>query len=338
MIILVLINIIFIVCVYLKYYKFPKDIDVDNIENEEPIIIGYVNDLNFNNNFDLILAEIIQLNIKGYIRINYNKDSIQKYDYIVSQNVDIASAKLSKYELMTLNFLFSNKLELTKQELEEKLNNIYRLYNIQFNEVEKILNKKIIEENIIEEKKQKKLTKITKWCIKISILLVLIISILNAIGIVTFSRIYMLLYIFEKIVLCMLISRANAYTDKGKILKYNIEKYKMQLQDEEFLTEKNTMQDIVLNKEFADSIALHINTQAKEVFIDNKISKDTNKIYKKTIIIVLAIIISFFLAILIISRIMMALPKGVIIWIYIIMAISAACVADITLAYKKNKR
>ena len=58
----------------------------------------------------------------------------------------------------------------------------------------------------------------------------------------------------------------------------------------------------------------------------------------QTIIIVLAIIISFFLAILIISRIMMALPKGVIIWIYIIMAISAACVADITLAYKKNKR
>ena len=338
MIILVLINIIFIVCVYLKYYKFPKDINVDNIENEESIVIGYVNDLNFNNNFDLILAEIIQLNIKGYIRINYNKDSIQKYDYIISQNVDIASAKLSKYELMTLNFLFSNKLELTKQELEEKLNNIYRLYNIQFNEVEKVLNKKIIEENIIDEKKQKRLNKTTKWCIKISILLVLIISILNAIGIVTFSRIYMLLYIFEKIVLCMLISRANAYTDKGKILKYNIEKYKMQLQDKEFLTEKNTMQDIVLNKEFADSIVLHINTQAKEAFIDNKISKDTNKIYKKTIIIVLAIIISLFLAILIISRIMMALPKGVIIWIYIIMAISAACVADITLAYKKNKR
>lgn len=338
MIILVLINIIFIVCVYLKYYKFPKDIDVDNIENEESIVIGYVNDLNFNNNFDLILAEIIQLNIKGYIRINYNKDSIQKYDYIISQNVDIASAKLSKYELMTLNFLFSNKLELTKQELEEKLNNIYRLYNIQFNEVEKVLNKKIIEENIIDEKKQKRLNKTTKWCIKISILLVLIISILNAIGIVAFSRIYILLYIFEKIALCMLISKANAYTDKGKILKYNIEKYKIQLQEKEFLIEKNTMQDIVLNKEFADSIALHINTQAKEAFIDNKISKDTNKMYKKTIIIVLAIIISFFLAILIISRIMMVLPKGVIIWIYIIMAISTACVADITLAYKKNKR
>lgn len=338
MIILVLINIIFIVCVYLKYYKFPKDIDVDNIENEEPIIIGYVNDLNFNNNFDLILAEIIELNVKGYIKINYNKESIQKYDYIVSQNADMASAKLSEYELITLNFLFSNKLELTKQELEEKLNNIYRLYNIQFNEVEKVLNKKIIEENIIDEKKQKKLTKITKWCIKISTLLVLIISILNAIGIVAFSRIYILLYIFEKIALCTLILKANAYTDKRKILKYNIEKYKMQLQNKEYLIEKNTMQDIVLNKEFADSIALHINTQAKETFIDNKISKDTNIIYKKTIIITLTVIIFFFLAILIIGRIIMALPKGVIIWIYIIMAISVACVADITLTYKKNKK
>ena len=78
--------------------------------------------------------------------------------------------------------------------------------------------------------------------------------------------------------------------------------------------------------------------EADQLMKDNKISKDTNKMYKKTIIIVLAIIISFFLAIIIISRIMMVLPKGVIIWIYIIMAISTACVADITLAYKKNKR
>lgn len=340
MIILILINIIFIVCVYLKYYKFPKGINdtLDKIKDKDSIMLGYVNDLNFNNNFDLILAEIIELNIKGYIKISYNKESIQKYDYIITQNVDMASAKLSKYELMTLNFLFSNKMELTKQELEEKLNNIYSLYNIQFNEIEKILNKKIIEENIINEKKQKQLAKITKWSIKISILLVLIISMLNAIGAITFSRIYIIIYIFEKISLCTLISKANAYTDKGKILKYNIEKYKLELQNKEFLTEKNMMQDVVLNKEFANSIALHINTQAKEAFVDNKISKDTNRIYKKTIIIALSIIILFFLAILIISRIMMILPKTAIVWIYIIMAISAACVADITLTYKKNKR
>ena len=173
MIILILINIIFIVCVYLKYYKFPKDINntIDKIEDEESIIIGYIDDLKFNNNFDLILAEIIELNIKGYIKIKYNNYSIEKYDYTISQNVDMASNTLTKYELMTLNFLFSNKMEITKQELEEKLNNIYHLYNIQFNEIEKVLNKKMVEERIIHNNKQRKLTKKSKWCIRISILL-----------------------------------------------------------------------------------------------------------------------------------------------------------------------
>lgn len=338
MIILILINIIFIVCVYLKYYKFPKDINntIDKIEDEESIIIGYIDDLKFNNNFDLILAEIIELNIKGYIKIKYNNYSIEKYDYTISQNVDMASNTLTKYELMTLNFLFSNKMEITKQELEEKLNNIYHLYNIQFNEIEKVLNKKMVEERIIDNNKQRKLTKKSKWCIRISILLGLLISILNAIGALGLSRIYIVIYIFEKIVLCALMLKASPYTDKGKILKYNIEKYKLQLQNKEFLTGRNTMDNIVLDKEFANSIALHINTQAKEAFINNKITKDTNTILKKAIISALIIIIILFLAILIMSRVMMLLPKDIIIWVYIIMAISAACVADITLSYKKK--
>lgn len=339
MIILILINIIFIVCVYLKYYKFPKGINdtTDKIENEDSIMIGYIDDLKFNNNFDLILAEIVELNIKGYIKINYNKEDIQKYDYIVSQNVDIASTKLSKYELMTLNFLFSNKMEITKQELEEKLNNIYHLYNIQFNEIEKVLNKKIIEENIIDEKKQKELNRRTKWCIKISIFLALIVSILNATGVVIIPRIYIILYVFEKLVLCTLILKANSYTDKGKIIKYNIEKYKVKLQNKEFLSGKNTMKEIVKDKEFANSIALHINTQAKQAFINNKIVKDTNEIIKRTIIGAIVIIILLVLTIIIMSNIIMVLPKDAIAWIYIIIAISAACVADITLSYKNKK-
>lgn len=339
MIILILINIIFIVCIYLKYYKFPKDINstIDKIEDEESIIIGYIDDLKFNNNFDLILAEIIELNIKGYIKINYNRDSIEKYDYTISQNVDIASDKLTKYEIMTLNFLFFNKMEITKNELEEKLNNIYNLYNIQFNEIEKILNKKMIEERIIDNNKQGKLAKKSKWCIRISILLGLLISILNAIGALGLSRIYIVIYIFEKVVLCALMLKASPYTDKGKILKYNVEKYKLQLQNKEFLTGKNAMDNIVLDKEFADSIALHINTQAKEAFINNKIVKDTNEIIKRTIIGAILIIILLVLAILIMSRVMMLLPKDVIIWVYIIIAISAACVADITLSYKNKK-
>ena len=337
MIVLILINIVFIVYVYLKYYKSPKNINiaVDEIKDEDSIMLGYINDLKFNNNFDLILAEIIELNIKGYIIIDYYKENIEKYNYKIIQNVDVASGKLNKYELMTLNFLFSNKMEITKSELEEKLNNIYHLYNIQFNEIEKVLNEKIIEENIIDEDKQKKLNKRTKRYIKISILLVLIVSILNALGTIEFSRIWILMYIFEKIVLCTLMFKANCYTDKGKVLKYYIEKYKIQLQDKEFLFGKNTMKDIVLNKEFANSIALHINTQAKEAFIDNKVEKRSNEVLQKTIIGVLSILAILLLVIIIMSRMMMILPKDVIVWIYIIMAISAACVADITLARKK---
>ena len=338
MIVLILINVVFIIYVYSKYYKLPKNInnEIDKIKDKDSIILGYINDLRFNNNFDLILSEIIELNIKGYIKINYNKENIQKYDYIISQNVDIASEKLNKYELMTLNFLFSKKMEITKSELEQKINDIYHLYNIQFNEIEKVLNKKIVEENIIDENKQKKLTKRTKWCIKVSILLVLLISILNALNILEFPRIYTLIYILEKITLCTLILKASCYTDKGKVLKYYIEKYKIQIQDKEFLFGKNTMKDVVLNKEFANSIALHINTQAKEAFIDNRVAKNSNKILQKTIIKVLLILIILFLIILIMSRIMITLPKDVIIWIYIIMAISAACVADITLSNKKK--
>lgn len=337
MIVLILINIFFIIYVYLKYYRFPKNINIEEkIKEEDSIIIGYINDLKFNNNFDLILAEIVELNIKGYIKINYNKENIEKYDYTITQNIDITSNKLNKHELMTLNFLFSNKMEITKKELEEKLNNIYSLYNIQFNEIEKELKNKLLKENIIDEEKQKKLEKRSKWCMKISILLTLIVSILNAIGALKFSRIYILLYVFEKIVLCTLIFKANSYTDKGKILKYNIERYIVQLQNKEFLLGKNTMQDIVLNKEFADSIALHINTQAKEAFVDNKIKKNTNKFFKNTITIVLSIIIVLILLIIILSRLMMVLPKDAIVWIYIIMAIATACVADITLSYKKK--
>lgn len=337
MIVLILINIVFIVYVYLKYYKSPKNINsaVDEIKDKDSIILGYINDLKFNNNFDLILAEIIELNIKGYIIIDYYKENIEKYNYKIIQNVDVASNKLDKYELMTLNFLFSNKMEITKSELEEKLNNIYHLYNIQFNEIEKVLNEKIIEEDIIDEDKQKRLTKRTKKYIKISILLVLIVSILNALGAIDFPRIYILIYIFEKIVLCTLIVKANCYTDKGKVLKYCIEKYKIQLQNKEFLFGKNTMKDIVLNKEFANSIALHINTQAKEAFIDNKVEKRSNEVLQKTIIGVLSILAILLLVIIIMSRMMMILPKDVIVWIYIIMTISAACVADITLTRKK---
>lgn len=337
MIILILINIAIIVYIYLKYYKITENLNNSNekIDDKDSIIIGYINDGGFNNNFDLILSEIIQLNIKGYIIIEYTKENIDKYNYTIKQNIDISSNKINKYEMLLLNFLFSKKMEITKNELEEKLSNTFSSYNTQFNEIEEILNRHLSEQNIIDEVKQKELNKKTKKYIKISIILIILVSILGALGILKNSLLYMSMYILEKIVSSVLLLKASIYTIKGQKLKYNIEKYKIELENQEFLSGKNTMQQIVLEKEFADSIALHINTQAKRAFIDDKMIKDATKVSKKTIINVLIIFTILILIGLIVSKIAILLPKEAVVWVYIILAITIACVADITL-YKKK--
>lgn len=337
MIILILINIAIIVYIYLKYYKITENLNNSNekIDDKDSIIIGYINDGGFNNNFDLILSEIIQLNIKGYIIIEYTKENIDKYNYTIKQNIDISSNKINKYEMLLLNFLFSKKMEITKNELEEKLSNTFSSYNTQFNEIEEILNRHLSEQNIIDEVKQKELNKKTKKYIKISIILIILVSILGALGILKNSLLYMSMYILEIIVSSVLLFKASIYTIKGQKIKYNIEKYKIELENQEFLSGKNTMQQIVLKKEFADSIALHINTQAKRAFIDDKMIKDATKVSKKTIINVLIIFTILILIGLIVSKIAILLPKEAVVWVYIILAITIACVADITL-YKKK--
>ena len=340
MIILILINIAIIIYIYLKYYRFPKNIYNTNeeVEDKDSIILGYINDTGFNNNFDLILAEIIEFNIKGYVIIEYdkdNKDNINKYNYTIKQNITMESDKLNKYEILILNFLFSNKTEITKNELEEKLKNTFYSYNIQFNEIEKIISKKLIEQNIIDEVKKKELAKKSKKYIKVSIILILIVGIINIFRISQFSLLYMLMYILEKVFSSVLLLKASIYTTEGQILKYSIDNYKIKLEDKEFLTNKNTMEDIVLKKEFANSIALHINTQAKKTFIDDSVIKDATKISKKVMYNILAISVIILLIGLIIAKIVVLLSPGAIVWMYIIITIATACVADITL-YKKK--
>jgi len=326
MIILILIDIAIIVYIYSKYYKFPENIINTNekIEDKDSIVIGYINDGGFNNNFDLILAQIIELNIKGYIIIEYSKE-----------NIDIGSNKINKYEMLVLNFLFSNKMEITKKELEEKLTNTFGSYNAQFNEVGEILNNYLLEQNIIDRVKQKELRRKTKKYIKLSIILILIVIILGAIGILKISLLYISMYILEKIVAILLLYKSSIYTIDGQILKYNIDSYKIKLQDKEFLNSKSTMEEILLKKEFANSIALHINTQAKKAFIDDRMLKDATKISKKTISDILICFIIMILLGVILYGISILLPPGGVFWFFIISAIAIACVVDITL-YKKK--
>ena len=337
MLILILINIIIIIYIFLKYYKTPENINNINeqIEDKDSIIIGYIHDKGFNNNFDLILAEIIELNIKGYIIIEYDKENIDKYNYTIKQNIDIHSDKLNKYELLILSFLFLNKTKITKAELEEKLKNTFYSYNIQFNEIEKVINDQLIKDNIIDSQKQKELSKRTKKYIKVSIILIILLAIVNLFKKSETSLIYMLIYILEKVFSILLLLKANIYTIKGQKLKYYIHNYKIKLEDKEFLTGKNTMEEIVLNKEFANSLALHIKTYAKQLFIEDEMLKNATKLSKKVMTKILIIAIIILIITIIIGGIVMILPKGAIVWMYIILTIIAACIADITL-YKKK--
>lgn len=334
MIILILINIAIIIYIYLKYYKVPENISsiTKEIEDKDSIIIGYINDKGFNNNFDLILAEIIELNIKGYITIEYSKETIDKYNYTIKQNVTMESQKLNRYEMILLSFLFSKKSEITKAELEEKLKNTFNSYNMQFNEVGKVINKQLIEQGIIDRLKQAELNEKKKKYILLSIILIIIIGIMNLINATQASLIYMLIYIFEKVFSNLLLSKANSYTTEGQILKYNIEKYKMKIENKEFFNSKNEMKDIVQNKEFANSLALHIKTQAKKVFIDDTMLKNATKMSKSAMIKVLIVSILLLVITIVVAPIIMSLSPGVIVWVYIIITIIAACVADITLS------
>ncbi len=332
MLILIFINIFIIVWIYSKYYNYSKNenIEKNEIENIEPIITGCINDKGLNNNFDLILAEIINLNIKGYIKIEYDRNDINAYNYTIKQNIDMNSNDIKKYEIILLDFLFSKKIEITKKELEEKLINTFNSYNVQYNDLQKVLQKELIKENIIDENKKKELQKISKIYKKESMILIIVLLIIKIFLLKNISSLSILIYIAEKIISNILIIKASNYTEKGEKLKRYINEYKNELSTKEFLIDKKTMNEIIFEKEFANSLALHINTQAKRVFIDNQISKNATKNAKKVTLKFIILLILFIFIGIILQHATKSMTKDEIVWLYIMLTIIVAFSADIT--------
>lgn len=334
MIILILINILLILYVYKKYYQFSINNTTRKIEEEDAITLGYIQDNGIDNNVDLILAEMIELNIKKYIIMEYSKESLDKYNYTIKLNISRNSTELENYELLIIDFLFSNKIEITKKELEEKLRNTFELYNIQFNEMNKILNNKLIKQGFIDVEKQNEIAKVSKNYKKISTILIIILCIMKILFI-PIPLLYILIYILETLLVGILMFKASNYTNEGQSFKSKIEKYKNSLKNKEFLTNNTTMEEIVLDKEFANSIALHINTQAKEILIDNSIVKNAIKISKRTAILIFMSFVALILLGIIIATITILLPKGAVFWLYLIIVLIIAGIADVTLTKKK---
>ncbi|MBP3256017.1 MAG: DUF2207 domain-containing protein [Clostridia bacterium] len=337
MIIFILINIAIIIYILFKYYNFEKtdEITKEEIESYDSIFIEYIKYKDINNSFDTLIAEIVDLSAKGYVKIEYDQDVKDKYNYTIILNVDEQSGKLTKYETLVLNFLFYNKMEITKSELEQRLKNTYKTFGIQYKQMKQSLREKAIKEKVIDVKKEKELPKIKKVYIIISIIIFIIMGILGTINIININLYEIGIFIFEQILTIILLSQASFYTNKGQNLKYAIDAYKIEIENKEFFENKNTMQEIVKDKEFAKSVALHINTLAKRTFADNLGVVDASYAGKKS-----AIIAFIFLSVLvtiglIIAKLSATLPKDVVVWIYILFAIAMAVMADITFNKKK---
>ena len=340
MIILILINLVFIIFIYLRYYNFPKEIyyEEEKIDNLDSMTIGYISDNDFGNNCDLILAEIIDLNIKEYITIEYSKEKLNRTNYVIKQNIDAKAAGLSEADMLVINYLFKEKTEITKSELEEKLTNSFELYNIQYNELEKILEKQMLEQSIIDITKQKELKRNKKIYNRLSLILIITIGFLILFKVIDFSVIYVLMYLIEHITIVAMLSKASIYTIKGQMIKFNIDRYKMKIKNDRFLTQKNTMEEIVKNKKFAISLALHIKNDAKSIFIDdvitqNAINKSKKVALNATVLTIVVTIITFVLAFLV-SK----MAKDAIKWLFILYTITIACITDSIFAkgYKRK--
>ena len=352
MLVLILFNIGIILWIYFNFYKENKELETyyENIKNIEPLEMGYINDRRLSNNFDSILAEIINLNIKGYLDIEYNGDKTYNDDYIIKQRFDTPTNNINNYELLILKFLFSKKTEISKNELE-KMIECFDSYDIQFNELEDGIENKLITENVISKSKKEKIQNIKKVYKRISFLLIIILLILNitnsraissnyiiTYALQTMSLGYIIIYILEIIITYILILKADFYTNKGKNLKSQIINYKKEILNKEFLTDNKLMAEIVNEKEFANSLALHINTVAKDTFVYNKITDNMARKSKKVLLKVISVFVVILIAFLLLRKAILTVDSTGKFFIFVILIIIIAAWADITheLASFKN--
>lgn len=340
MLIVVLINIAIIIWIYLRYYHFSEHIinTKEKVEEIDPILMGFINDRGFSNNYDLILAEIVNLNIKKYIIIEYDKDDKSKYNYTIKQNFNIQKDEIEKYDLVILDFLFLQKSEITRTEFEQKIINTFGSYNVQYNQLSKVLQEKLLEQSIIDAEKQKELEKVNKLYKKISIIIISLLLILKIFVNLKISIWLLLIYVFEILVSRILLLNASNYTDKGEIIRNNIIRYKYEINNKEFLVDKKQMNDVLLEKEFANSIALHINTDAKDSFI-NGISTNAIKSVKNALIKLFVIGFILIFITLILQKLTLSInSRDGILLLYIILTLIVATSADITHALSTSKK
>lgn len=274
MIYLIIINIIFIIWLFRKYMYIPKQLKETSkfdIRELDPALIGYIDDKD-GNSIDWILAEILDLNRKDYIDIDYIREDINEYDYVMRKKEDVDISQLEKYELTAYRLLFDHTDEITINELEEKVKisqSKAEDSNIKGISIRNELESKLIELNIIDENSKNNLKLIKKLYIIITLIMIFM---LKDRGIVQLA-----IFLIETIGVFYIFNQGVAFSETGKKLASEIKQYKRDLRNNTLLEERKIVHNILMEKEYINSIALHITSEARKEFIHDELQEVARK-------------------------------------------------------------
>ena len=122
------------------------------MEEIDGALIGYIEN-KWGNSVDWIFAEILELNRKGYILIDYQMKEGEQLDYTIKKLGGKSISKLKNYELTTYRILFENSDQITKSELEEKLKSTFEKeenINIKSFSIRNEIEDELVKEEIID--------------------------------------------------------------------------------------------------------------------------------------------------------------------------------------------
>ena len=273
MIIFIIINILFIFFVYMKYVSIPKSRlnDYQELKELDSALVGYI-DNKWGNAMDWTIAEVLELNRKGYITIEHVDDDEAKIHGYVIKKLKEHINNLKPYEANVYRILFEKNDIITIRELEEKLK-----YN---QEIEHIVDVKSMSIRNEVEDEAVSLDLVNKTTEKIINFLKRTYPIIAIIALILLKEKNILLitaFFIESVITIYILSNTTALTEKGKKIKSKIENYKIYLTENKLLQGTKIVDYILVEKDYINSIALHIDSEAKMEFIVDELVENSRQ-------------------------------------------------------------
>ena len=291
MIIIIVINLILILWLFREYIYIPKNLNQDYKEFREmdAALIGYIEN-KWGNSVDWIFSEVLELNRKGYILIEYQIKEGEQFDYAIKKLGGKSISKLKNYELTTYRILFENSDQITKKELEEKLKATFEReenINIKSFSIRNEIIEELIKKGIIDANSQKFLTILKRIYMVACIMILIIFKELNAIQ--------MAIFLVETFITLYICTKGRTFTAQGKNLKAKIEDYQEYLANNKLLSQNEILDFMLQEKDYINSIALHIDSNARNGFIDTEIIDGSAKNLNSLVLNILFIALLFVL-------------------------------------------